>query len=41
MRKAPVSGFPRALLFLSHARKGRALASRLTDYLDMTKEPMG
>ena len=29
MRKTPVSGFPRALLSLSHARKRRALASRL------------
>ena len=29
MRKKPVSGFPRALLSLSHARKRRALASRL------------
>ena len=28
MRKTPVSGFPRALLSLSHARKRRALASR-------------
>ena len=30
MRKTPVSGFPRALLSLSHARKRRALASRLS-----------
>ena len=29
MRKTPVSGFPRALLSLSYARKRRALASRL------------
>ena len=29
MRKTPLSGFPRALLSLSHARKRRALASRL------------
>ena len=29
MRKTPVSGFPRALLSLSHARKRRVLASRL------------
>ena len=29
MRKTPVLGFPRALLSLSHARKRRALASRL------------
>ena len=29
MRKTPVSGFPRALVSLSHARKRRALASRL------------
>ena len=29
MRKTPVSGFSRALLSLSHARKRRALASRL------------
>ena len=30
MRKTPVSGFPRALRSLSHARKRRTLASRLT-----------
>ena len=33
MRKTPVSGFPRALLSLSHARKRRALASRLVKTL--------
>ena len=33
MRKGPVSGFPRALLSLSHARKRRALASRLVKTL--------
>ena len=31
--KTPVSGFPRALLSLSHARKRRALASRLTTFV--------
>ena len=33
MRKTPVSGFPRALVSLSHARKRRALASRLVKTL--------
>ena len=34
MRKTPVSGFPRALLSLSHAQKRRALGSRLTTAVD-------
>ena len=33
MRKTPVSGFPRALPSLSHARKRRALVSRLVKTL--------
>ena len=31
MRKVPFSGFPRALLSLSHARKRRALGSKLSN----------